>query len=159
MSLGPPDYFDQLKATLDDFRRGLTASLKSKNNRKKEKKKFVAPALEFGGPGEKPERETNVPGPERSEFGSRRPMGDWAELISASAFRSAVPEWKIVPYGDRGRTPAGNVNFREAYLNRIEDVRLFGKRPDLLVRLIAPLSAARMNEVWEALHFAFDLPY
>ena len=30
---------------------------------------------------------------------------------------------------------------------------------DLLVQYITSLSAERMNEVWESLHFAFDLPY
>jgi mRNA interferase MazF len=30
---------------------------------------------------------------------------------------------------------------------------------DLLVTLVTTLSAQRMNEVWEALHFAFDMPY
>jgi mRNA interferase MazF len=30
---------------------------------------------------------------------------------------------------------------------------------DLLVQHITTLSAERMNEVWEALHYAFDLPY
>lgn len=30
---------------------------------------------------------------------------------------------------------------------------------DLLVQHITTLTMDRMNEVWEALHFAFDLPY
>lgn len=29
----------------------------------------------------------------------------------------------------------------------------------VLVQRIATLSAARMNEVWEALHFAFEMPF
>ena len=30
---------------------------------------------------------------------------------------------------------------------------------DLLVQLISELSAERMNEVWESLHFAFEMPF
>jgi mRNA-degrading endonuclease toxin of MazEF toxin-antitoxin module len=30
---------------------------------------------------------------------------------------------------------------------------------DLLVRYLATLSADRMNEVWEAIHYAFEIPY
>jgi mRNA interferase MazF len=30
---------------------------------------------------------------------------------------------------------------------------------DLLVTMVTTLSAGRMNEVWESLHFAFDMPY
>jgi mRNA interferase MazF len=36
---------------------------------------------------------------------------------------------------------------------------IFTIEQDLLVRLLASLSADRMNEVWEALHFALDLPF
>jgi mRNA interferase MazF len=36
---------------------------------------------------------------------------------------------------------------------------IFTVEQDLLVRHVATLSAERMNEVWEALHFALDMPF
>jgi hypothetical protein len=88
--------------------------------------------LSFGGPGKRPQKQPRVPTDARSEFLANRAMGDWAEDLLASAIE-AIPEIRAVHYGDRSKMAAGDSGFKEFYLGRIDDVRLYGKRPDLLV--------------------------
>lgn len=60
-------------------------------------------------------------------------MGDWAEGILAGAIRQACPQWTLSHYGNSERIAAGEPGFREFYLAGMDEVRLYGKRPDLLV--------------------------
>lgn len=89
--------------------------------------------LRFGGEGEKPERAPRVPNDARSEFLANRAMGDWAENLLAKSLRDCLPGYTVSHYGDADRIPAGDPDFKEFYLSRLEDVRLRGKRPDLLI--------------------------
>ncbi len=89
--------------------------------------------LSFGGPGDPPERKPTVPTDARSEFLANRAMGDWAENLVATAIHSANSQWKSCHYGNTEQTAAGENGFKEMYLAGLEEVRLFGKRPDLLV--------------------------
>lgn len=87
----------------------------------------------FGGEGPVPEKKPRVPNDAGSEFLGNRAMGDWAEDILASAIRCSFPQWKVTHYGSRESIAAGDEGFREFYLAALEDVRKYGKRPDLLV--------------------------
>lgn len=89
--------------------------------------------LQFGGEGAKLSKAPRVPGDARSEFLANRAMGDWAENLLAQSLRTALPEHTIAHYGDSDRIPAGDPGFKDFYLSRLEDVRLRGKRPDLLI--------------------------
>jgi len=60
-------------------------------------------------------------------------MGDWAERMLSAAIVSALPEWKVVQYGNTDTIAAGHPDFKARYLAGLEETRLFGKRPDLLV--------------------------
>lgn len=89
--------------------------------------------LQFGGVGEPPQKKVRVPTDAFSEFLANRAMGDWAETTLATGIRGACPEWRVVPYGDADRIAAGEIGFSDFYLGRTEAVRLYGKRPDLLI--------------------------
>jgi hypothetical protein len=89
--------------------------------------------LQFGGPGAKSAKTPRVPTDARSEFLANRAMGDWAEDLLATGLRAALPDCKVCHYGDSDRIPAGAPGFKEFYIERLEDVRIHGKRPDLLV--------------------------
>ncbi|MCL4194797.1 MAG: AccI family restriction endonuclease [Thermoguttaceae bacterium] len=89
--------------------------------------------LQFGGPGEVRSGRVTVPTDARSEFLANRAMGDWAEWLLGAAVNVALPGYKVVHYGDSDRMSAGEDGFRTFYEERLEDVRIFGKRPDLLV--------------------------
>lgn len=89
--------------------------------------------LRFGGPGEHPARTPTVPTDARSEFLANRAMGDWAEKTLAAALTNQVSGYKVEHYGDNDRIAAGEEGFREFYLGRLERVRVYGKRPDLLL--------------------------
>lgn len=89
--------------------------------------------LTFGGPGDAPARKPTVPTDARSEFLANRAMGDWAENVLALAMRQARPDWNVCQYGSSERLAAGDTGFKEFYLRATEIVRLYGKRPDLLV--------------------------
>lgn len=113
-------YFSRLKKEL----RALKAELERRG---------VQPRfLHFGGPGEVGGRVT-IPTDARSEFLANRAMGDWAETTLASAIEQAIPEWMASHYGDSDRLAAGHPDFREFFLGRLNDVRVYGKRPDLLL--------------------------
>ena len=98
-----------------------------------EKRKIEARYLGFGGPGDPPIRKPSVPTDARSEFLANRAMGDWAENLLAESLRNAFPALDVVHYGDSDRMAAGEAGFKDFYLSRLEDVRVHGKRPDLLV--------------------------
>lgn len=85
--------------------------------------------LTFGGEGPPPKRIT-TPTDARSEFLANRAMGDWAENTLTDAISKAA---KVLHYGDTDPLAAGEDGFKEFYAAKLEDVRLYGKRPDLLV--------------------------
>ncbi len=114
-------YFQRLQATLDGVVAKLTA------------KKIQASRLTFGGEGAKPAEKIRVPTDARSEFLANRAMGDWAERMLSAAIVSALPEWKVVQYGNTDTIAAGHPDFKARYLAGLEETRMFGKRPDLLV--------------------------
>lgn len=89
--------------------------------------------LRFGGPGERPARQPRVPTAARSEFLANRAMGDWAESTLAAAITEQIEGVKAEHYGDSDRVAAGEEGFRDFYLAKLEEVRLYGKRPDLLI--------------------------
>ncbi len=115
------EYFDRLRATLD----GVVAHLAAKGIHSRH--------LAFGGEGEIPARKPTVPTDARSEFLANRAMGDWAEQSLSAALLRALPEWRVVQYGDTNRIAAGHPDFKASYLAGIEETRRFGKRPDLLL--------------------------
>ncbi len=114
-------YFEQLKGTLD----GVVANLT--------KKGIEQHHLAFGGEGTKPARKPTVPTDARSEFLANRAMGDWAERMLSAALLAALPKWKVAQYGNTERIAAGHPEFKARYLAGLEETRLFGKRPDLLL--------------------------
>src|SRR6185312_11500190 len=67
------------------------------------------------------------------EFLANRAMGDWAERILASAIRAACPIWRVSHYGNTDKMAAGEEGFKAFYLGGLDEVRKYGKRPDLLV--------------------------
>lgn len=89
--------------------------------------------LQFGGSGEPPPQKPRVPTAAFSEFLANRAMGDWAENTLATGIREACSDWRVIPYGDADRIAAEEPGFSEFYLARGEEVRLYGKRPDLLL--------------------------
>jgi hypothetical protein len=115
------DYFGRLQATRD----GLIRSLAAVGIQER--------YLVFGGQGELPTRKPTAPTDARSEFLANRAMGDWAERVLSAAIRVACPDWKVVQYGNTERIAAGHPDFRRRYLLGVEETRLFGKRPDLLL--------------------------
>ncbi len=88
--------------------------------------------LQFGGPGA-PLGRVYVPTDARSEFLGNRAMGDWAEHLLAGAVSGTVPGYRAVHYGNSDRIAAGEEGFRDFYIAVLEDVRMLGKRPDLLI--------------------------
>jgi hypothetical protein len=114
-------YFQRLKTTLDGVVETLTA------------KGIEARHLTFGGEGLKPTQKPRVPTDARSEFLANRAMGDWAERMLTSAILAAMPEFKVAQYGNTDRIAAGHPEFKGRYLAGLEETRLFGKRPDLIL--------------------------
>lgn len=88
--------------------------------------------LEFGGSGIKGAK-AYVPTDANSEFLANRAMGDWTERALSNGLSHAFQQFQIVHYGDSDRMAAGENGFREFYITRLEDVRVHGKRPDLLL--------------------------
>lgn len=114
-------YFQRMKATLD----GVVAALAAKGIEKRH--------LAFGGEGSKPDQKPRVPTDARSEFLANRAMGDWAERMLTAALLTALPEFKVTQYGNTDRVAAGHPDFKARYLAGLEETRVFGKRPDLLL--------------------------
>ena len=114
-------YFQRLQSIVDGVVAKLTA------------KKIQAGRLTFGGEGAKPTEKIRVPTDARSEFLANRAMGDWAERMLSEAIFTAIPEWKVVQYGNTDSIAAGHPDFKARYLAGLEETRMFGKRPDLLV--------------------------
>lgn len=114
-------YLSRLKSTLDGVATTLTA-------------KGIEPRhLAFGGEGTKPMGKPRVPTDARSEFLANRAMGDWAERMLSSAILAALPKFRVTQYGNTDRIAAGHPEFKARYLAGLEDTRIFGKRPDLLL--------------------------
>ena len=88
--------------------------------------------LQFGGSGD-PLGRVFVPTDARSEFLANRAMGDWAERLLAQAVNNTVPGYRVIHYGNSDRIAAGQEGFKEFYVSALDDVRVFGKRPDLLI--------------------------
>lgn len=88
--------------------------------------------LQFGGVGQ-PLGRIFVPTDARSEFLANRAMGDWAENLLADAINKTLPGYRGVHYGNSDRISAGEEGFKDFYKSVLEDVRVFGKRPDLLI--------------------------
>ena len=74
-----------------------------------------------------------MPNDAKSEFLANRAMGDWAERIFAASIRKSQPGWQVTHYGDSDNKAAGDDGFKEFYLGLLEEVRKYGKRPDLLI--------------------------
>ena len=89
--------------------------------------------VNFGGPGALPERAPRAPTDARSEFLANRAMGDWAENLLAGALRTTCTDWQVSHFGETNSIAAGHQDFKDHYLKGLEEVRLHGKRPDLLL--------------------------
>ena len=134
-------YFQQLKSTLDGVIEKLTA-------------KGIQPhRLAFGGEGPKSIQNPRAPTDARSEFLANRAMGDWAERMLSAAIISALPEWKVVQYGNTDSIAAGHPDFKASYLAGIEETRRYGKRPDLI---LFPISFAVDADLSERAHAETD---
>jgi hypothetical protein len=111
--------------------------------------------LHFGGPGDTPSRAPTVPTDSRSEFLANRAMGDWAENALAVAIEAQNPDWSVAHYGNSESIAAGEDGFRAFYLGGLDEVRQYGKRPDLLIGKrgafpasdISTLSAAELDPI------------
>lgn len=103
----------------------LVAALKAKKIHKR--------YLVFGSVGEAPAKKPYVPNNANSEFLANREMGDWAEESLKSALHAADTTISVSHYGDTGSMIAGAPGFKEMYLAGLEETRIRGKRPDLLV--------------------------
>ncbi len=114
-------YFQHLQGTLE----GVVAHLTENG--------INADRLAFGGAGARPQRRPTVPTDARSEFLANRAMGDWAERMLTGALRAAFPDWTVAQYGNTDRIAAGHPEFRGRYFAGLEETRLTGKRPDLLL--------------------------
>jgi hypothetical protein len=97
------------------------------------KKGIESQRLAFGGSGTSPTRKPTVPTDARSEFLANRAMGDWAEKALTSALQKCFPRLTVTQYGNTDRLAAGQPGFKERYLAGLEETRLLGKRPDLLM--------------------------
>jgi hypothetical protein len=128
-------YIRRLQSTLD----GVVDILSAKG--------IKSERLAFGGPGPKSEKKPRVPTDARSEFLANRAMGDWAEHKLSSAILKAVPEWKVVQYGNTDSIAAGHPDFKDRYLTGLEETRLYGKRPDLLLLPAALKVANNLSEL------------
>src|SRR5690242_6171818 len=130
-------YFPRLKSTLD----GVIATLTAKG--------IEAHHLTFGGEGPRPTQKARVPTDARSEFLANRAMGDWAERMLSCASLAALPEFRVTQYGNTDRIAAGYPEFKARYLAGLEETRIFGKRPDLL---LFPAAAAVDTDLSERTH-------
>lgn len=115
------NYFTRLKATLS----GVVSNLQQRGIEDRH--------LTFGGEGPPRSRKPSVPTDARSEFLANRAMGDWAERSLGEALARALEDLKVVQYGNTDRIAAGHPEFKSRYLAGLEETRLYGKRPDLLL--------------------------
>lgn len=114
-------YFNALKGTVEKLTKTLTGDGINRSY------------LTFGGPGPVPKKEPRVPTDARSEFLANRAMGDWAEKSLTIAIRNAFPKWQVVQYGNTDQIAAGHPKFKSRFLSGLNETRLYGKRPDLLL--------------------------
>ena len=64
------------------------------------------------------------------------PIEPWAigrKSMLTAALLAAFPEWKVARYGESDRIAAGHPEFKSRYLAGLEETRVYGKRPDLLL--------------------------
>lgn len=94
--------------------------------------------LQFGGEGLEPEKKVRAPTDARSEFLANRAMGDWAENLVTSVVQTIDPAWTVTQYGNTDSMAAGDDGFADLYRAGLEEVRKYGKRPDLLVLPASP---------------------
>lgn len=121
--------------------------------------------LQFGGAGAPPERRPRAPTDARSEFLANRAMGDWAEDVLSEAINAQLADVKAVHYGDTDRIAAGHEGFAEFYIERLEGVRVHGKRPDLLVvpvnldtpQDVSAIPTPELAELVRAAHYAIEV--
>lgn len=114
-------YFQKLQRTLDGVVRTLADKGIERNR------------LTFGDTGALPLRKPTIPTDARSEFLANRAMGDWAEKMLTSALRDAFSNLAVTQYGNTDRIAAGHPDFKHRYLTGLEETRMLGKRPDLLL--------------------------
>lgn len=76
---------------------------------------------------------TRIPNDVKSEFLANRAFGDWAEELIRSSINNEQNMFTAVKYGNSEKILAGEEGFKEFYLNQKDDVKKWGKRPDLLV--------------------------
>jgi hypothetical protein len=127
-------YFQRLSSTLDGVAKVLAA-------------RGIQPhRLAFGGEGPTATRKQRVPTDARSEFLANRAMGDWAEGALKRAIEMALPEWKVVQYGNTDKIAVGHPDFKARFLAGMEETRQFGKRPDLLLFPAAIAVASDLSE-------------
>lgn len=88
--------------------------------------------LKFGGEGDI--ESVKVPTGARSEFLANRAMGDWAEnTLSKLIDTTFSNKLKPIHYGDSDEISAEDEKFSKSYRKKIEDTRIYGKRPDILL--------------------------
>ncbi|MDH6421314.1 hypothetical protein M2131_001255 [Polynucleobacter sphagniphilus] len=114
------DAIQQISNSIDD----VTTFLKGKGIEER--------YLQFGGEDLPPAKQPRAPTDARSEFLANRAMGDWAENVLTDQINQGNL-FKAVHYGNTETIAAGEEGFKEYYLSALEEVRRFGKRPDLLV--------------------------
>jgi hypothetical protein len=74
-----------------------------------------------------------VPTQAFSDFVINRELGDWAEAIVLEGVNSSDCGLVAVPYGRQENLIAGEPGFTEFYRSYYEELRTWGKRPDLLI--------------------------
>jgi hypothetical protein len=74
-----------------------------------------------------------VPTQAFSDFLINRELGDWAEVIVKTSIESSGLGLSAIRYGRSENLIAGDPGFKEYYTSYIEELRGFGKRPDLLI--------------------------
>lgn len=112
------DYLQSVREAAEDVRKAML------------KRGF---SLAFGGEGELPTKKPRAPTDARSEFLANKALGDWAEQSLAAAIREADPKIWVGHYGQSDSIAAGEEGFADFYRAGLENVRLYGKRPDLLL--------------------------
>lgn len=74
-----------------------------------------------------------IPTQDDSDFTIHRELGDWAEVTVAQAIDQSMLDLQAVRYGRRDCLIAGENGFAELFLEHRTELKLLGKRPDLLI--------------------------
>jgi len=80
-----------------------------------------------------PQHRPRVPTQAFSEFLINRELGDWAEDVVRRGVNDCGLGLVALPYGRTENLVAGEPGFPEFFLSYHEELRVFGKRPDLLI--------------------------